>query len=158
MIALLLLACTGKEPADGAPTTTPPDPAGDTSATEAGPCDGSPVDAFDGWSRSSVDGVFTVEVVSAEPESPEDGLNTWTVRVLDGAGAPLPDAAVTLMPFMSVHGHGTSPPNYDGTTDADGVAVLGPFDLIMPGPWDFTFELTTEARTDSVVGTFCADG
>lgn len=158
-LLMLLAACGDPSKTDTATDEpTVPSPTTDTAFTEAGPCDGAIVEAFPSWTATTSAGLYTIAILSADPATPVSGLNTWTISVIDATGASVTTGTVVLTPFMSVHGHGTSPPTYEAGIPAAGELALGPFDLIMPGPWEFTFEVEADAGTDSVVGTFCAEG
>ncbi|MEQ1504389.1 MAG: FixH family protein [Myxococcota bacterium] len=96
----------------------------------------------------------TVAVAEASPTPPDVGDNQWTVTVTDadGAAAALP---LKLTPWMPLHGHGLTPPDYAGADEGDGSYVVTPFDLIMPGLWQFTVDLGDD---DAAVFLFCAEG
>ena len=104
-------------------------------------------------------GDCALEVVETSPAPPDRGDNTWTVQLLDAAGTPVAVTGMTGAPFMPVHNHGTSPPNYRGATTNQVVWTVGPFDLFMPGLWELRLTIDRIADTQNVaVVPFCVEG
>lgn len=97
----------------------------------------------------------TVAITGASPIPPDVGDNAWTVTVTDAGGGPLAGLPVVVTPWMPLHGHGLSPATYAGADQGDGTYTVEPFDLIMPGLWEFTIEL---GAGDAVTFSFCAEG
>lgn len=115
-----------------------------------------------GMDKATSAGQYRVQISDARigniPTAPDRGLNTWTVQVLDGAGAAMTDVQLRLRPWMPDHGHGTPGKNWhDGVADGDNY-VFGPFDLIMAGYWEFTIEVTEGDTVDSAKFGFCIEG
>jgi hypothetical protein len=69
-----------------------------------------------------------VLIAAANPDPPDIGENTW---VLDVEGA-----AISVTPTMPEHGHGTTPPTFEGVVVTEGFEV-GPMPLQMAGLWSF---------------------
>ncbi len=101
--------------------------------------------------------VFQVVLVSSDPAPPARGNDTWTIRVLDSSGNPVPNPTVSVTPYMPRHGHGTSI-LVSVTTNPDGTFTLTPLNLFMPGLWTITINVTAGSQTDSAVFGFCIPG
>ena len=96
-----------------------------------------------GMALPSTSEALTLSISDATPSPVDRGDNTWTVQLLDAAGDAVNDATVVLEPVMPGHGHGTFPTTFTGkSVDDQGHYTLGPFDLLMPGTWLMTFEVT----------------
>ena len=137
---------------DGAPTTSP---------TDAPACDGADTYVA-GLSKTTSGSGATVILEAADPTPPDVGDNRWTLRVeADGAGiAGLP---VVVEPWMPLHGHGLVPPEYAAADLGEGGYEVEPFDLIMPGLWEFRVRLAagpsdSGAGPDEALFRFCAEG
>ncbi|MEQ1567452.1 MAG: FixH family protein [Myxococcota bacterium] len=137
--------CDGGVELDG--TSPEPDPPN---------CDGASTYVA-GFSVVSAAGL-TVTLVDAVPAPPDVGDNLWTVTVTDAAGAPVSGLASELTPWMPLHAHGLVPPAYPLVEKAAGSYAVDPFDLIMPGLWEFTLDVGSEGAPDPVVFRFCAQG
>lgn len=98
--------------------------------------------------------------VDVQPVPPDIGENDWTFRLADLDGASLPEFSVSLSPFMPAHGHGTTPARFSATPlDDQGLYSVGPFDLFMPGTWEFTLTVeTAEALTDELIWSLDIEG
>lgn len=104
-------------------------------------------------------GDCALQIINTSPTPPDRGDNTWVVQVVDGAGAPIAVAGVTGAPFMPVHNHGTSPPDYPGASANQMDWTVGPFDLFMPGLWELRFTIDRDDNTQhQVVVPFCVEG
>lgn len=94
----------------------------------------------------------------ADPNPPQRGDNTWTVRINEVAsGTPLANATLDVVPFMPAHGH-DSPKTVNITAGTvPGEYVLEPVNLWMPGVWETTIKATSMdgATTDTALYTFC---
>lgn len=97
---------------------------------------------------AAIDGDHVSAVfVEVQPAPPDIGENVWAFRIADLEGAPLPEASISLSPFMPAHGHGTTPARFSATPlDDEGVYSCGPFDLFMPGTWQFTLTVEVEGE------------
>jgi hypothetical protein len=94
-------------------------------------------------------GQVEVVLLEATPAPPDVGDNTWRLRVQRSGGAPLEAVTVVVTPFMTIHGHGISPPYYEGAPQAEaGTYEAGPFNLSMPGPWELTVLVEDGAEID----------
>lgn len=101
---------------------------------------------------------YTVSLVSALPDPPDEGVNDWVLAIEDGSG-PIQGASVIVEPWMPAHGHGVSPPTYIGAAGENpGEYVIPPFDLIMPGVWEFRINVNKNMVSDNAAFTFCAEG
>jgi hypothetical protein len=58
---------------------------------------------------------------------------------------------------MPDHGHGTNP-LWNDATEVDGKFEVGPFNLFMPGLWQFTVSVEAQNQTDSALVSFCVEG
>ncbi len=143
----LLAACSGSDDVslDGSETGTGDGCEGATPFTE-------------GVSATTAGTGATVEIVSADPNPPDVGVNLWVLRVSDASG-PLTGLAPLVTPWMPLHDHGVFPADYTGADLGDGTYDLPPFDLIMPGLWEFTVDLAPDAAEgDKAIFRFCAEG
>jgi hypothetical protein len=98
----------------------------------------------------------TVALAAAAPTPPDVGDNAWTLEVSDASG-PVEGLVVTVTPWMPLHGHGLSPADYAATDQGGGTYAVAPFDLIMPGLWEFTVRLGDDGA-DEAVFALCAEG
>ena len=88
---------------------------------------------------------FTLEIITAEPDPAHKGKNNWTVRVTDAEQNPVEDAVLTVVPFMTVHGHGTSPSSFiAGAGTTTGEYTFTDLNFIMAGEWDLTFSVSQD--------------
>jgi YtkA-like len=81
------------------------------------------------------------------PVEPAVGYDASQLAVSDAAGTPLSGATLTVVPWMTAHGHGTSV-QPAVTETAPGVYVATPLDFYMSGGW----ELRTRIHRDAVDG------
>src|SRR5258705_7078194 len=93
--------------------------------------------------------LLTFVLTEADPAPPAKGINTWTVKLLDGAANVVTGGTVTASPFMPDHGHGSSVVP-ETTPTGDGYTVA-PLYFFMPGLWQVTLQAMTPAGNDSVV-------
>ncbi len=91
-------------------------------------------------------GALQLRAESATPDPPNEGLNTWWVRVLDADGAEAPEPGIALTPSMPTHNHGTLPPTFTGVPTEDSLEI-GPMNLMMPGRWEISAEITSGQET-----------
>lgn len=99
-----------------------------------------PVDSADssGSDRPIVDSLVGVDlgggvvVVSASPDPPDVGENTWVVSITGDE--------VVVSPLMPEHGHGTTPPSFTGEPVDTGLQI-GPMPLMMAGLWAFSLSV-----------------
>lgn len=131
---------------------------GCSSGTPAKPsCENRGDEYFAGFSRTSMDGKVTVELVSAEPAPPTNSYtNAWTLRVTDATGARVAGALVVAAPYMVDHGHGA--PNLVAKDLGEGTYLASPLSLKMNGLWSVTLKVTPAAGEESrVVMSFCVE-
>jgi YtkA-like protein len=101
---------------------------------------------------------LTFVLVSASPAPPAINDNTWTLKVLDASGNPLPNATFSaIKTWMPDHGHG-APETPMATANADGTYTVQPLDLFMNGLWQITFTAQAGAVSDSATFSFCIGG
>ncbi len=114
---------------------------------------------YDGISKVSESGRYTVTLVASDPAPPSKGDNVVTVQVTQN-DTPIDDMKVEVAPFMPHHDHGTAPARYDGVLlDTGDLFEVPPFYLFMPGYWEYTVTLTgADGDTDQAVFAFCVDG
>ena len=104
------------------------------------------------------DGLLTFVIEAGDPAPPAKGNNTWTVKVVDGAGAPVGGATVTASPFMPDHGHPTSVVPQVTEGEGEGEYNISPLYLFMPGLWEITIQAVSGDTTDSAKFSFCVQG
>ena len=132
---------------------------GDESQTAAeSPCVAETrADTFSLGLEKSVDD-YRVVLKSADPTTPEVGPNTWDFEIFRGSDA-VSTATVSMKPWMPDHGHGTTPLFWDSAyLEQEQRYQVGPFNLIMPGLWTFTFLVVDGATEKEVVFGFCLEG
>gem|GEM_PF-1445321 len=114
-------------------------------------------DLFSLGLEKSVDD-YRVVLKSAEPTTPEIGPNTWDFELFRGSDA-VETATVSMRPWMPDHGHGTTPLFWDSSfLEQEQRYQVGPFNLIMPGFWTFTFLVVDGATEKEIVFGFCLEG
>jgi len=89
-------------------------------------------------------GALTVEVRFA-PDPPVVGSNAVQLSFKDSGGAPAQNLALTVVPWMPAHGHGTTV-EATVTETAPGIFVATPVYLFMPGSWEL--RMTTSGSVD----------
>jgi hypothetical protein len=103
-----------------------------------------------GVSDPSSKGSFTATLVSSRPGYPEDnrppgpevkGVNTWSVSITDGSGAPVDGLTVDASPYMPDHRHGTTVTSVT-TAQGGGSYQIAPLYLYMTGYWEVTLNIT----------------
>ena len=116
----------------------------------------------DGLSKGSTAGTYQLALestqVEGQPKAPDRGMNVWSLRLADPAGAPVGDAQLVLRSWMPDHGHGTSPNNLSATPQDQGRYQVGPFDIFMGGLWEFTFTIGRGGSKDTAKFAFCVEG
>lgn len=103
---------------------------------------------------------FKLMLISAAPAPWDVGDNDWTLKVEDLDGNALDDALVRITPYMPDHGHGVSPPHYSGIAQGSGgLYDVDTFNLIMPGFWEMTVEISTSGSAgESIAFRICVEG
>jgi hypothetical protein len=110
-----------------------------------------------GVTRVSESGAWQAELVESDPGPPIKGTNTWTVKLMDGAGVPQDDVKMTVSPYMPDHVH-PSTVKAVATPQGGGVYVVKPVYLYMPGYWEVTLDLPPGGPSNSVVFPVCIPG
>ena len=107
---------------------------------------------------SSTTGTLSFTLSQANPAPPAVGINTWTLRVANSSGQPVPNLPLSVLPFMPDHGHGTSV-QAQVTANPDSSYSVTPLYFFMPGVWRITFSTTPDAGLNSSgVFFFCVPG
>ena len=131
----------------------------DYGAPTAADCGDTALEVAPGLVVTCDTGDCALQVVETSPAPPDRGDNTWTVQVVDAAGAPVAVTGITGAPFMPAHNHGTSPPDYPGASTDQVDWTVGPFDLFMPGLWELRLTIDRdENEQGQVVVPFCVEG
>jgi hypothetical protein len=104
-------------------------------------------------------GLFTFTITSATPSPPAVGdVNTWTLKITDAQGAPVTDAAFSMIKtWMPDHGHG-SPLAVVAASNGDGTYAITSLDFFMTGLWQVTFFASSGTTSDSGMFSFCLGG
>jgi len=107
---------------------------------------------------SAMPPVFAVKLLESAPGPPVKGRNTWTIEIDElSTGAPLDGVALTVMPYMPDHQHGTTPVTV--TPAGSGTYTLWPVNLYMSGVWQVRFTIVAAdvagGTTDTAVIPVC---
>ena len=104
-------------------------------------------------------GLLTFTITTASPSPPAMGdVNTWTLKITDAEGAPVTDAAFSMIKtWMPDHGHG-SPLVPVAASNGDGTYAVTSLDFFMAGLWQVTFFASSGATSDSGMFSFCLGG
>lgn len=104
-----------------------------------------------GMRKTGANGLVRVVLVAADPAPPFRGQSTWTLYVSDPNGFGIPDATVTLTPYVPDHGHGAAVKPTITAGDLPGLYVATPVNLTMQVLWVTTVAVTLpDGRSDSV--------
>jgi hypothetical protein len=135
-----------------------PDAAGDAAALFSCETEARAVPYAPNLTLASKLGAFQVVLVSSDPGPPVKGTNTWTVKILDGAGAPQADLPMTVKTWMPDHNHGSTVKAVV-TSMGGGLYLVKPLYLYMPGFWQITLVLEPPAApADTVTFAICIPG
>ena len=94
--------------------------------------------------------IYTIKVDNAEPDPATKGKNDWTISLTDSNNVAVSDATLTVVPFMSVHGHGTSPSSFTASQgEQAGEYIFTELNFIMAGTWEMTFTISVDTQTDA---------
>jgi hypothetical protein len=83
------------------------------------------------------------------PAQPAVGYDASQLAVTDAAGAVVSGATLTVVPWMSAHGHGTSVQPVV-TETAPGVYVATPLDFYMSGTWQLRTRIQRAGDTGAI--------
>jgi hypothetical protein len=97
-----------------------------------------------------------VTIASAIPTVVQEGMNEWTVSVVNAQGQPV-DGTVVETALMPDHNHGSPTPS-TVTPKGNGQYDISGINLSMRGVWTITIAVTTSTGTDDATFTFCVDG
>lgn len=101
---------------------------------------------------------LSVKLLESTPAPPAKLKNAMKFQIVDGAGAPLDGATLSVVPFMPDHGHGTAAvpvvtPQGNGTYEVSNIY------LPMAGLWKITVSVQMPgAAPQEVAFQFCVDG
>src|SRR5688572_2611158 len=113
-----------------------------------------------GLQKTGVNGMLDFRLMSATPNPPARGDNTWIVEIRSTnngvVGAPISNATAYVTPFMPKHAHPAISGEVVPTANAGEYKLMG-VNLWMPGVWETTIEVdaTASSSADSAVYTFC---
>jgi hypothetical protein len=111
-----------------------------------------------GMSKPGTQHQLTFRLMQSEPAPPSRNNNTWSIDVVDGNGAAVVGAKVTVVPFMPDHNHGTQI-KAQVVEDTPGHYIATMVNLWMPGLWQVTINATPAGGTlDNAVFSFCIAG
>ncbi|MCX5741378.1 MAG: FixH family protein [Proteobacteria bacterium] len=88
------------------------------------------------------DNGYAFELVSSTPGPPPKGNSAWVVRIRHPD--PIDNLALTIVPFMPDHGHGTSVQAVI-TPMANGTYGIAPVNLFMTGFWSVRIGIADQA-------------
>jgi hypothetical protein len=112
-----------------------------------------------GLAKNGLTNALKATLDVASPAPPDQGMNEWTVSVLDPQDNPMDGCTMTVTPFMPDHNHGTSPATATVSAGANaGEYNLTSINFFMGGLWETTFEINCSGTTDTVVYRFCVEG
>jgi hypothetical protein len=131
-----VIACCAACGSSGAsPPTEPIDAAEVTAPALSNDLGIAPLVAGDQAVSAQLGGPLQMELVSTNPQQQQRGYNAFTVRFLDLSGAPYQPGAVTVIPWMPAHGHGTAVAASVHPGLNAGEWVLDNLNLFMPSYW-----------------------
>lgn len=102
-----------------------------------------------GMTKTTQKGAFCISLWS-QPGPPAMGMNSLTLKVVDGEGNPVSGAWVKVLPAMPQHGHGSNSMPAVAETQP-GTYQAAKVELQMMGAWSITVEVNTIDTTDSTV-------
>jgi len=109
-----------------------------------------------GLSVTSTSGTRKYVLLSADPNPPARGTDTWSIKITDAAGTSQIGLSVGVLPFMPDHGHGSSV-NASVTANSDGTYTVTPLYFFMAGVWRTTFWIGSN-QADVGEFFFCVPG
>jgi hypothetical protein len=83
------------------------------------------------------------------PAQPSVGYDASQLAVTDAAGAVVSGATLTVVPWMSAHGHGTSVQPVV-TETAPGIYLATPLDFYMSGTWQLRTRIQRAGDTGAI--------
>jgi hypothetical protein len=93
---------------------------------------------------------YQIEIITASPDPAIKGKNDWTVVLRHNNGDAVTDVTLSVVPFMTVHGHGTTPSSFLATaSEQEGAYLFEDLNFIMAGTWQLTFTVTENNMTDA---------
>jgi hypothetical protein len=95
--------------------------------------------------------------MNAQPAPPAKGNNTWTLKLLDASGAPIPNATFAIKTWMPMMRHGSSIAPRQAA-NADDTYSISSLYLTMAGIWQVTFTAQSGSMKDTAMYTFCVGG
>ena len=110
-----------------------------------------------GMSKDGARGNFSLVLVESDPTVMGAGRYTWTVKLLDSSGDAVPDATLSVEPWMVAMNHGAEP-NAIVSDEGGGIYTLDPVNLFMAGLWEVRVDIAAGGTSDEVVYAFCLSG
>ena len=101
---------------------------------------------------TSTGGLWQI-AVRTSPQPPIKGVDAVQFQITDADGAGVDGLAVTAVPWMTAHGHGTSA-RTRVIAQGLGVYQIENVYLYMDGRWELRSTLTSEGATDAVTPIF----
>jgi hypothetical protein len=102
------------------------------------------------------DNGYTASLMDSLPAPPARNDNVWTVEIRNDQNVATADLTLDVKPWMPDHGHGAKVDPVVTAGASDGVYVLDPINLWMPGYWEVTINIADgQGALDSVVFKFC---
>ena len=102
---------------------------------------------IDTWSQEPITKTgehYSIRLMTISPDPWSVGDNDWQIEVTSKDGQVLEGVTLFVTPYMPDHGHGVSPPLYNGVAAEEGVYDIDTFNLIMPGFWEMTVSVRSE--------------
>lgn len=97
---------------------------------------------------------FTITLDEIEPDAPSLGDNRWQLTVRDADSQPVDDATLSVSLWMPEHAHGSLKATLVEILD-DGQYQLEPLSFHMPGIWEVTLHIESDAASDPVTFDTC---
>ena len=166
IFGLILAAASCSTGSQGSGSTSASSSAGgDGGSQDDGPavtCQNDPrVDTYvANLTKASASGALKITLSASDPAPPTVGLNTWSIKVADGAGAPVSNASIGVDLFMPDHGHGSSVVPSIAPQPSGEYAIKNLY-FFMPGVWRITISLPGAGdggAGESVQFFFCVSG
>jgi hypothetical protein len=107
--------------------------------------------------KAGTSGQIQFVLMNAQPAPPAKGNNTWTLKLLDASGAPIPNATLAIKTWMPMMRHGSSIAPRQAA-NADDTYSISNLYLTMAGIWQVTFTAQSGSMKDTAMYTFCVGG
>jgi hypothetical protein len=97
---------------------------------------------------------LTITFDQLEPDVPSLGDNRWQLTVRDADSQPVDDATLSVSLWMPEHAHGSLKATLIEALD-DGQYRAEPLSFHMPGIWEVTLRIESDAASDQVTFDTC---